>query len=41
MEFRKALEADIENIMEIIRQARNYFKENGIDQWQNNYPNFQ
>lgn len=39
MEFRKSVEADIDNIMNIIKQAQNYFKENGIDQWQNNYPN--
>jgi hypothetical protein len=24
--------------MKIIKQAQNYFKEEGIDQWQNNYP---
>ena len=39
MEFRKSVEADIDNIMNIIKQAQSYFKENGIDQWQNNYPN--
>lgn len=39
MEFRKAVETDINNIMTIIRQAQAYFKEQGIDQWQNNYPN--
>ncbi|GAB6168853.1 GNAT family N-acetyltransferase [Clostridium carnis] len=39
MEFRKALKKDIDNIMRIIKQAQNYFKENGVDQWQNNYPN--
>jgi len=41
LEFRKAVEADIDNIMNIIRQAQIYFKENGIDQWQNGYPNYE
>lgn len=39
MEFRKAMESDIDNIMKIIKQAQDYFNEEGIDQWQNNYPN--
>lgn len=39
MEFRKTVENDINNIMNIINQAQAYFKEQGIDQWQNNYPN--
>lgn len=39
MEFRKAKETDIKDIMNIIKQAQAYFKEHGIDQWQNNYPN--
>ncbi len=39
MEFRKAIESDIESIMKIIKQAQNYLREQGIDQWQNNYPN--
>lgn len=39
MKFRKSTEADIQTIMEIIKQAQAYFKENNIDQWQNNYPN--
>lgn len=39
MQFRKAVEADIDGIMNIIRQAQAYFKEHGINQWQNNYPN--
>jgi RimJ/RimL family protein N-acetyltransferase len=39
MEFRRSVEADINNIMNIINQAQAYFKENGINQWQNNYPN--
>lgn len=39
MEFRKAVITDISDIMKIIRQAQAYFKEAGINQWQNNYPN--
>ncbi len=39
MEFRKAMEVDIDSIMNIIKQAQEYFKEQGTDQWQNNYPN--
>jgi len=30
---------EINQVMEIINQAKTYFKENGIDQWQNGYPN--
>jgi ribosomal protein S18 acetylase RimI-like enzyme len=40
MEFRIAVESDINSIMDIIKQAQDYFKEQGIDQWQNNYPDF-
>ncbi|KAB7666479.1 GNAT family N-acetyltransferase [Bacillus sp. B1-b2] len=39
MELRKATMQDIPAIMEIIREAQSYFKENEINQWQNNYPN--
>ena len=39
MKFRKSLKSDINKIMNIINQAQEYFKENNIDQWQNNYPN--
>ena len=39
MEFRKAVKTDVLDIMDIIRQAQAYFKELGIHQWQNNYPN--
>ena len=39
MKFQKSVEADIRSIMKIIKQAQDYFKEQGIDQWQNNYPN--
>ena len=41
MEFRKTVEADIDSIMSIIKQAQSYFKKNGVDQWQNNYPNIE
>jgi ribosomal protein S18 acetylase RimI-like enzyme len=41
MNFRKTVEQDIDHIMNIIRQAQEYFKKNNIDQWQNNYPNTQ
>lgn len=41
MEFRKAQEADISSIMEIIKQAQSYFKIQEINQWQNNYPNIE
>ena len=39
MEFRKSVQSDIENIISIIKEAKQYFKENNIDQWQDNYPN--
>ncbi|MFS0614209.1 GNAT family N-acetyltransferase [Lederbergia ruris] len=41
MEFRKTTIADIDQIMAIIGQAQQYFKDNKIDQWQNHYPNVQ
>lgn len=41
MEFRKAVETDVEDIMEIIKQAQSYLKSKGINQWQNNYPNYE
>lgn len=41
MEFRKAVEADINSIINIIKQAQDYFKKQEINQWQNNYPNFE
>ncbi|SFC97601.1 GNAT family N-acetyltransferase [Clostridium uliginosum] len=41
MEFRKAVETDVNNIMNIIKQAQAYFKENGINQWQDNYPDIE
>lgn len=39
MEFRKTVKEDIPEVMRIINQAQEYFKEKGIDQWQDNYPN--
>lgn len=39
MKFRKSVKSDIKDIMDIISEAQEYFKMNGIDQWQNNYPN--
>lgn len=39
MKFRKSEVKDIEAIMEIIKQAQDYLKDENIDQWQNNYPN--
>ena len=41
MEFRKAVKADADSILSIIRQAQDYLKEQGIDQWQNHYPNME
>ncbi|MBO0993427.1 GNAT family N-acetyltransferase [Bacillus sp. SD088] len=41
MEFRKTTIEDINQIMSIFKQAKQYFKDNHIDQWQNNYPNIQ
>ena len=37
--LRLAVSSDIVRIMEIIDEAKVYFKEAGIDQWQNGYPN--
>lgn len=41
MEFRIAMESDIDNIMDIIKQAQDFLKNQGIDQWQDNYPNYE
>ena len=38
MTVRAANENDIEQIKAIFAQAREYFRENGIDQWQTGYP---
>ena len=39
MIFRKSNMNDVKSIMRIIVQAQEFFKEQGIDQWQNGYPN--
>lgn len=39
MNFRRANKLDKDKIMEIIKQAKSYFKLNNINQWQNGYPN--
>ena len=39
LNFRKTVKEDIDNGMVVIKQAQDYFKEKGINQWQNNYPN--
>ena len=39
MKFRKTIIEDIKNVMQIIDDAKEYFRKNGIDQWQNGYPN--
>lgn len=39
MEFRRAKKEEARKILEIIDSAKDYFKNNHIDQWQNGYPN--
>ncbi|WWU64031.1 GNAT family N-acetyltransferase [Clostridium baratii] len=39
MKLRKSVNEDINNIMQIIDEAKEAIKEQGIDQWQNGYPN--
>lgn len=38
VECRKAEESDLEDILLITRQARNYLKKHRVDQWQDDYP---
>ena len=38
--IRKATKEDLIRIMEIVDEARAYFKANGIPQWQGEYPSF-
>ncbi|MGI6140515.1 MAG: GNAT family N-acetyltransferase [Caldicoprobacterales bacterium] len=38
MLLRKSTPDDLTGIMDIIKQAQTYMNENGIDQWQDNYP---
>lgn len=39
MNFRKSRMEDISGIMRLVDQAKSYMKAQGIDQWQNGYPN--
>lgn len=39
MNIRKSTAQDIPMIMDIISEAKDYFKKHGIDQWQDGYPN--
>lgn len=39
MQLRKSSKEDVKDIMNIIKEAQEYFKASGIDQWQDNYPN--
>ena len=39
MTFRKATREDVPRMAEIIEQAKAYFKQQGIPQWQDGYPN--
>lgn len=39
MQFRKAVMKDLDAMMHIVREAQAYFKNQRINQWQNNYPN--
>lgn len=38
MKIRRTEEKDIKRMMEIVGQAQQYMREQGIDQWQNGYP---
>lgn len=39
MEFRQASNSELDKSWEIIREARQFLKDQGIDQWQKEYPN--
>ena len=39
MDLEKAKTADISAIMEIVEEAKAYFRSQGINQWQDGYPN--
>ena len=39
MNYRKATNADIKDIMHVIDDAKQYLRDQGIDQWQNGMPN--
>lgn len=38
MTIRKLEEKDIDQVMKIVQQAKEYFRHSGIDQWQHGYP---
>ena len=39
MEIRNSTQENLHDIMKLIHQAQNYFKNANIDQWQDGYPN--
>ena len=39
MKIQKTTEKEKQAVLQIYSEAKTYFKENGIDQWQNGYPN--
>lgn len=41
MQIRKAIPADAESIMQIFRQAQTCLRVQGVNQWQNGYPNME
>ncbi|MBM6799777.1 GNAT family N-acetyltransferase, partial [Coprobacillus cateniformis] len=38
MNIKKSSVNDVQAIMKLVHQAQLYFKNNGIDQWQDGYP---
>ena len=38
LRFRKGVESDLERVMELVADAQNWFRKQGIDQWQDGYP---
>ena len=38
LRFRKGDDGDLERVMELVADAQNWFREQGIDQWQDGYP---
>ena len=38
LRFRRGVECDLEPIMELVADAQNWFRRQGIDQWQDGYP---
>ena len=38
LRFRKGEESDLERIMELVADAQNWFRQQGVDQWQDGYP---